>query len=486
MWHYHALFCWHPDEKIPLHLFIYYHQISIRDFDSLELRAKACGFCNLIAKVVNRNTNASGNLSLTLEPSDREFQSPARVRVGPEEFDVPYFKEEILVVQKGTNGEEGVRLRVGSRESPAWDAIRDWLNVCRSKNASNANPGLQRSHGLTLIDVNTSRVTKAPVNADYAALNYVWGTPSGKPAFELTANNASMLEEPGSLLASDVPLTFQDAMMACARLGIPYRGIDRLCIAQDDDANKLIHIENMDVVYQNATITFVALNGESAENGLPGVSSRQRRSPKLLSIQGLEFWEDPELCFNKGLESSPWKQRGWTFQEALLPSRLLYFTNEQTVAISNVPGEDGWAETQLSPFKTTPFGETPMFEHMPSPAPARCGLMLPSYLTSQLEFSSRILTYSSDRVRAFSGILHAMYGEDHLFGLPFRHFDLALIWEGNCYKGTQPRPYLEGMQQFPQLVLGVSSGQLWEMRSAGLRGLHGGRILGVRQQRRKF
>lgn len=58
-----------------------------------------------------------------------------------------------------------------------------------------------------------------------------------------------MLEEPGSLLVSDVPLTFKDAMMACARLGIPYLWIDRLCITQDDDANKLIHIEDMDVVY---------------------------------------------------------------------------------------------------------------------------------------------------------------------------------------------------------------------------------------------
>lgn len=164
------------------------------------------------------------------------------------------------------------------------------------------------------------------------------------------------------------------------------------------------------------------------------MSSRQRRPQKLLSIQGLEFWDDPELCFNRDLESSPWKQRGWTFQEALLSLRLLYFTNEQTVAISNLPGEGSWAETQLPPFETRSFSETSMYKDRPSLAQARCSLMLPSYLSAQLEFSSRILTYSSDRVRAFSGILHAMYGEDHLFGLPLRHFDLALIWEGNCYK----------------------------------------------------
>ncbi|KAE8319239.1 hypothetical protein BDV41DRAFT_519303 [Aspergillus transmontanensis] len=44
-------------------------------------------------------------------------------------------------------------------------------------------------------------------------------------------------------------------------------------------------------------------------------------------------------------------------------------------------------------------------------------------------YTKRELTFQSDILHAFSGILHTIFGSEYYFGLLFRGFYVALLWE---------------------------------------------------------
>ncbi|KAF2820115.1 hypothetical protein CC86DRAFT_255188, partial [Ophiobolus disseminans] len=91
----------------------------------------------------------------------------------------------------------------------------------------------------------------------YAALSYTWGS---QERLCLTQENTSMLEQPNSLgeIQGKLGATVVDSITVCTRLSIPYLWIDSICIVQDDAETKHHQIRNMDLIYSNAYLTFVA------------------------------------------------------------------------------------------------------------------------------------------------------------------------------------------------------------------------------------
>jgi hypothetical protein len=105
---------------------------------------------------------------------------------------------------------------------------------------------------------------------------------------------------------------------------------------------KLQQLQQMNLVYFKACLTIVAASGHHGESGLPGVSSVPR-SPKQPRAQVGEYLLVSEMSFPRDLiESSVWSTRGWTFQEGLLSSRRLVFTEEQVYLECQ---EAGYCET---------------------------------------------------------------------------------------------------------------------------------------------
>jgi hypothetical protein len=138
-------------------------------------------------------------------------------------------------------------------------------------------------------------------------------------------------------------------------LGERYLWVDALCIMQDDMEHKMRDIANMDRIYNHASATLVALHGADAAAGLPGLRPNSRppqlvetltidkgsknldRSPSSIAVTG-EVPQDTQVTANlvatppplhMAIDVAPWGTRGWTFQEKVLSTRIILYSNRE-------------------------------------------------------------------------------------------------------------------------------------------------------------
>lgn len=176
---------------------------------------------------------------------------------------------------------------------------------------------------MLVIDVKQMRITPLPANTRYLALSYMWGR---KPFLQLTTSNSEQLKRKGSLSEQDLPRTIDEAIKLVSMLDERYLWVDALCIVQDDSANKIDQITQMDRIYLCAAMTIASAGGSDAYSGLSGFSPGSRRTQQTVeTIGGVRFvvMSPPLLDLLDGLE---WHSRGWTYQEFMLSKRVLFFT----------------------------------------------------------------------------------------------------------------------------------------------------------------
>ncbi|RAL06060.1 HET domain-containing protein [Aspergillus ibericus CBS 121593] len=254
---------------------------------------------------------------------------------------------------------------------------------------------------LKVIDVHHDRVVDAPPDCQYLTLSYVFG-------------HVTRLEIPssGCFDRHQLPATIRDALIACQNVGFQFLWVDQICIDQKNEVELQTQINQMSHIYRAATCTLVALAGEDSLYGLPGVSrgrTWKQNTVKLDERLVVQLTPPMDVC----LENSKWATRGWTFQEDLFSSRLIFFSevglfyNDRLVeSSSNVLSEDGCHST--------------CWAHLPS-------LLL--YWDVLAFYTRRKLSYPSDAVRAFTAILHEVHGRNGTYyGLPLQYFDQGVLW----------------------------------------------------------
>ncbi|CAH0045590.1 unnamed protein product [Clonostachys solani] len=308
--------------------------------------------------------------------------------------------------------------------------LRGWLDLCLSHEdhdlCQQDNGGIHVP-GFRLVDVENMCIWDADGHAPpFATLSYVWGA---EPFLRLVKDNLETLMTPGSLRNASLPLTISDAIEVCRNLQIRYIWIDSLCIIQDDESDMLATIDRMDSIYRQSVVTIVAAAGVNAHAGIPGV----RPGTKTLVQQQLEVrgvplidsvdhrqlrsqtsYQEPEW-----ISRTPWAQRAWTFQEALVSRRILFFTAELVY----------WSCRQgLLSEDTVEYFESP-----------KTRLRLDDkfdpleYQHIATTFSRRRLTFESDLGRAYLGTqnyLDAKWGGQMFsWGLPHGAFGSFLMWE---------------------------------------------------------
>jgi len=271
---------------------------------------------------------------------------------------------------------------------------------------------------MRLIDVHSSCISTFPtgdaVFKSYIALSYVWGDSQDNIA--LKSVNYSSLSTPNGLI--NIPKTISDAMKLVSLLGKRYLWVDSLCIIQDNPEDKAYQIPRMAAIYANAFLTVVAAAGDGVKAGLPGISSERPAEITVDVGDFRAFGGSPTLDLSKGspLASTTWSSRGWTFQENVLSPRCLIFTasqvywtckSKQWLEDNDLESQDGsliWSKIEGTQELTV----------------SNFGNLLERY-------TAKTLTYDSDILDAFAGVLDAIPG-DFFWGIPKEAFGRYLCW----------------------------------------------------------
>lgn len=411
-------FCMHLQPRV-WNSIDHFFEVTLDPLSDIESRQSKCGLCSFFTKVITRTKQIGENSRIIL----RKEQPQSKRRNKSKSFSLWSGGDERM--RKNIcwfELEEEVVTHETFEAEPIVPELIDWTEI-REKLEAHPSPASQLPHpsGFRVIDVELCNIVPAPEGCDYVALSYVWGKSTGKGTFQSSLTNIHELEQPGGLQASQIPATIHDAMRACSRLGKRYLWVDRFCILQDEDNNptKAIQINAMGHIYRQAYATLVALDGDGAEYGLFGVSRLKREPVYIGKIPYAGLTETgATLDLRNLLRQSVWNSRGWTFQEAMLSSRLLFFTHRGVVGACDSPqGTSFFFEKNLETRVIT--------SGVPSLSPSDDRRDMFADMVQQL--MARSFTNENDILNASAGMLSLEFG-NHRYGLPLKDFDGCMLW----------------------------------------------------------
>ncbi|KAI5918604.1 heterokaryon incompatibility protein-domain-containing protein [Camillea tinctor] len=295
---------------------------------------------------------------------------------------------------------------------------------------------------------------------EYIALSYVWGQTDDVP-------KAAAIK--GSALPQRLPTVIEDAIKVAQMLRYRYLWVDKYCVEQRDSTKKHEQIMHMDSVYQDAALTIIAAAGTDETYGLPGIS-RPRPSQQVY-FEGDYFSVTstlPSPCAS--IANSKWASRGWTYQEAILSCRRLVFTDEQLYFECNDMSCHESFEVSFDNYYADPkpeldeFVRPALFSLLPPEVSARPSVEATrlhnfiTYLHCAEQYTKRTLTFDSDSLSAFTGIIRKlelvdMYPVRHIWGVPLFHPDDDTTTPTTNEDPSLPPPFW----QTPPLSLSLSS-----------------------------
>lgn len=385
----------------------------------------------------NRGTKSSGKLLSTIR-----FQScnsePATVH---DQCD-----SEILFSRDiGESLPYGGRFRLNLIDERLLRTWKDYClnyhgHLCSTHNIVTPKPRIR------LIDVDRRCIVNGSGTENWVALSYVWG---GANTVLMTTENIIQHETQGSL-EGILPPTIEDALRVTQALGERYLWVDCMCILQDSEEDKSIHLPRMGDIYRHAVVTIVAASGSNAAAGLPGIRTSITRSEQKfiqfgpsckLGDYGVATMMDPADSRDWDYATgSPWSMRAWTFQERLLSRRVLTFTKnliywecEQAIWREDCFGELPAGFPQMF---TSGFGSDTFWSHLEL---FRLWRSLPfdivnTYRQIVSHYTGLQLTYQEDGLNAISGVLATLEmrsGFKFVWGLPTAMLSAALAWESH-------------------------------------------------------
>lgn len=353
--------------------------------------------------------------------------------------------------------------------------LRTWLQECRGHEKCNDHRKLQQSkmvqifaNGFRLIDVFEGKLVEKMEPCEYVALSYVWGQLEPPPLLT-KKDNVYALSQPSSLhplresqsLADQVPRTIADTITLCRSLGQRYLWVDSICIVQDDDEEKQRLIHGMDIVYENASLTVLALSSSDAAVGLAGITPRihnyndedgngnDGRERLFHKGHGKHCLGIGRISIEEHIRSSHWNTRGWTYQEQLLSPRKLYFSSNEVFYECECHKRregykfEGKRRDSLFVREAAPRGDQgdviypmgqPLLDIKLPTSPAE--LDGKRFLSIVSVYTQRDLTEPGDILNAFTGIYHRLDGNagfpfagiNALQGHPSRNFFSSLLW----------------------------------------------------------
>ncbi|KAF4636460.1 hypothetical protein G7Y89_g1619 [Cudoniella acicularis] len=404
-----------------------------------------CTMCNLLSDLVPPNLRELDDLQL------RSYSSSNIREMGFKSIETSLLGWDNRGPFLVTQSQDAYPVRILKTNSIDYGITLEWLQHCQSMHTRICGARTLPSFSfLKLIDCDTRSIVPFS-NNQYVTLSYMWGS---------TQRDTS---ESGFLdtLSANLPNTIKDAISVTKRLGLRYLWIDRYCIDQSNE-EEAQQLSQMNVVYQNSIITIIATVGDDPSYGLPGVGNRGRTGQPCANVGEhllVSTMEDPRMH----IKSSRWMTRGWTYQEALLSTRRLIFTDQQ-VYYECYGHRD---EKFIGIFPTNGVGSSPW------------------EITLRIEeYTKRSLTYDSDTLKAILGVLKAfengvVQGVRHCWGVPilplpdrdlFSNLERRPDPEFPHISNNQNNPYTESRTDCPPST-GFFAGLCWGLEKPSRRRL---------------
>ncbi|KFA61299.1 hypothetical protein S40285_08537 [Stachybotrys chlorohalonatus IBT 40285] len=199
----------------------------------------------------------------------------------------------------------------------------------------------------------------------------------------------------------------EDSITVTKTLGLDYLWVNRICINESDDNKTLHQIRQMDQIYATAALTIIAAAGSGPDHGLPGVNGTLRVP------QGDFIFPNIRLVSTlpKGdhtIRSSKWSTRGWTYQESLLSTRRLIFTETQVFFECNGMHCSEVMRLPLDDMHDSRKIKFDMFAYEKGALQAKApGLDPHKYMKFFHQYCFRELSHPTDRLNAFQGIINS-------------------------------------------------------------------------------
>lgn len=190
-------------------------------------------------------------------------------------------------------------------------------------------------------------------------------------------------------------------------------------------------INQMDQIYSNASLTIIDASGGDAQSGLPGVNRFARRLQQSVHIRNTTLLELP--CGEHELKSSKWVTRGWTYQECYFSKMRLVFTKSQVLFLSNQTYAEESVHRLFHRLRDPTYTVTSprIFKNLIPEQSSDELDFLTQHLLGQLEeYSKRELTYPTDSLNAFLGVLNSTSTDKSFEGqryLRFQHISWGLF-----------------------------------------------------------
>ncbi|EEY19276.1 conserved hypothetical protein [Verticillium alfalfae VaMs.102] len=236
-------------------------------------------------------------------------------------------------------------LREDLRDPGLYDEIRQLLHECEEEHpaCSQVTGELPRR----LLHVGPAarpdlRVTASfPEDARYIALSHCWG-----PDAPLTTTWATLTQREEGIEWKDLPRTFQDAITVARQLDVEYMWIDSLCIIQDDEDDWAVESLKMGFIYERAYLTVAAATAAGDRQGfLGGSPGREHFASRTIDMDpfGGPSGVQARRVFDVRATTlqDPLHTRAWTFQERIMPRRILTFSSAVFFERADVPRRPG-------------------------------------------------------------------------------------------------------------------------------------------------
>lgn len=270
-------------------------------------RRSSCPFCKFVLNAMEDER------IIHMQPIEHYDTHVVRVfRQDPRKFTIqPLPSYSYALFESEVKGFE----KVASSSRISADMVKSWLKTCESdhkKCVPNGGPFDIDLSFFRCVDVDDMCIVPVSITTEYVALSYKWG--ECKPFLLLGSNKEDLFAKDGLRRNwESIPKTIQDTIDFVRSVGCRYAWADQLCLIQDDDDDRGIGINAMDLVYEQAYFTIIAGSGTDADSGLPGVREGTRSSSHQVTAEVLP---GINLVLRHTMQDivakSDYHHRGWT------------------------------------------------------------------------------------------------------------------------------------------------------------------------------